>query len=53
MKVQLYSSFDIPGGNSSGEKMSATLETVDASGSVNIRLNGAESPINVPVASKK
>lgn len=53
VKVQLYSSFDVPGGISSGEKMSAKLETVDASGSVNIRLNGAESPINVPAAAKK
>lgn len=53
VKVQLYSTFDVPGGISSGEKMSAKLETVDASGSVNIRLNGAESPINVPRAAKK
>lgn len=52
-KVQLYSSFEIPGGISSGEKMSAKLETVDASGSVNIRLDGAESPINVPAVPKK
>lgn len=53
VKVQLYGSFDVPGGVSSGEKMSATLETVDASGSVNIRLSGAESPVNVPAAAKK
>lgn len=52
-RVALYSSFDIPGGISSGEKMSATLETVDSSGSVNIRLDGAESPINVPKSTKK
>lgn len=52
-KVQLYSKFDVPGGISSGEKMSAKLETVDASGSVNIRLDGAESPVNVPAAAKK
>lgn len=53
VKVQLNATFDIPGGICTGEKMSATLETVDASGSVNIRLNGAESPVNVPAAPKK
>ena len=52
-KVALYDTFDVPGGISTGEKMSATLETIDASGSVNIRLDGAESPINVPKAAKK
>ncbi len=52
-KVALYDNFEVPGGISSGEKMSATLETVDAAGSVNIRLEGAESPINVPKAAKK
>lgn len=52
-KVQLYSTFDVPGGISSGEKMSAKLETVDGAGSVNIRLEGAESPVNVPKAAKK
>lgn len=53
IRVQLYSTFDVPGGISSGEKMSAKLETVDASGSVNIRLEGAESPVNVPASAKK
>ena len=52
-KVALYDTFDVPGGISTGEKMSATLETIDASGSVNIRLDGAESPINVPKTAKK
>lgn len=53
IRTQLYGSFLIPGGKSDGAELRATLESVDASGSVNIRLEGAESPINVPKAAKQ
>lgn len=51
--TQPYASFVIPGGKADGSELKATLETIDASGSVNIRLEGAESPVNVPKASGK
>lgn len=51
--AQLNGTFDIPGGISSGEKMSATIESVDASGSVNIKVSGMESPVNIPKAQGK
>lgn len=51
--VQLHGSFAIPGGKCDGSELRATLESVDASGSVNIRLDGAESPINVRKADGK
>ncbi|MGN0868978.1 MAG: Amuc_1099 family pilus-like system protein [Akkermansia sp.] len=50
---QLGGNFVIPGGYSDGKPMNAKLESVDASGSVNILLEGVESPINIPAASKK
>ena len=53
VSVQLNGSFAIPGGKADGSELRATLESVDASGSVNIRLDGAESPVNVPKAARK
>lgn len=53
VRVQLGGSFLIPGGKADGSELRATLESVDASGSVNIRLDGVESPVNVPKASAK
>ena len=53
VRVQLDGSFLIPGGKADGSELRATLESVDASGSVNIRLDGVESPVNVPKASAK
>lgn len=53
IRTQPYASFVIPGGKADGSELKATLESIDASGSVNIRLNGAESPVNVPKASGK
>lgn len=51
--VQPYASFVIPGGKADGSDLKAVLESIDASGSVNIRLDGAESPVNVPKATGK
>ena len=53
IRSQLYGSFLIPGGKADGAELRATLESVDASGAANIRLDGAESPINVPKAAGK
>lgn len=53
VKTQPYASFVIPGGKADGSELKATLESIDASGSVNIRLDGAESPVNVPKAAGK
>ncbi len=53
IRTQPYASFVIPGGKADGSELKATLESIDASGSVNIRLDGAESPVNVPKASGK
>lgn len=53
VRVQLNGSFDIPGGNCTGEKMTATVESIDAAGSVNIRVSGIESPVSVPKAGGK
>ena len=53
IRTQPYASFVIPGGKADGSELKATLESIDASGNVNIRLNGAESPVNVPKASGK
>lgn len=46
-KVQLKGSFTIP-----GTDISCVLESVDGSGSVNVKPNGVESPVNVPKAAK-
>lgn len=51
--VQIEGSFVIPGGKADGSELRATLESDDANGSVNIRLDGAESPVNIPKASPK
>lgn len=51
--TQPYASFVIPGGKADGSELRATLESIDASGSVNIKLDGAESAVNVPKAAKK
>lgn len=53
IRTQPYASFVIPGGKADGSELKATLESIDGSGSVNIRLDGAESPVNVPKASAK
>ena len=52
-RTQLYGGFVIPGGKADGGELKAPLESVDAAGSANIRLEGAESPVNVPKASGK
>ncbi len=52
-RTQPFASFVIPGGKADGSELKATLESIDASGSVNIRLEGAESPVNVPKATGK
>ncbi len=46
--VNLNETFKIPG----NETISCTLESIDAQGTVNVRPNGAESPILVPKAAK-
>lgn len=46
-KVQLNGSFTVP-----GTDITCVLETVDKEGTVNVRPNGAESPVNVPKAAK-
>ncbi len=46
--VPLHGSFKVPG----DEKLSCTLESVDANGSANIRPEGAQSPVNIPAAAK-
>lgn len=51
--VALHAKFDIPGGNCKGEKVSATLVSIDDNKNVNIKIDGHESPINIPKASKK
>ncbi len=48
VRVPLHGSFKVPG----YEQMSCTLESVDANGSVNIRPEGAQSPVNVPAVAK-
>lgn len=53
VNVQLNGSFDIPGGSCSGKKVAATVESIDAAGSVNIRVDGLESPVSVPKAARK
>lgn len=53
IRAQLYGSFVIPGGKADGSELKAVLESVDGAGSANIRLEGAESPINVPKTSGK
>ncbi len=47
-RVPLHGSFKIPG----DEKINCLLESVDANGNVNIRPEGAQSPINIPRAAK-
>ena len=46
--VMLKDSFKVPG----DEKISCTLESIDAQGTVNVRPEGAESPVIVPKAAK-
>ncbi len=53
VNVQLNGGFDIPGGNCTGKKVAATVESIDAAGSVNIRVDGLESPVSVPKAAGK
>lgn len=48
VRVQLNGSFEIPGGSCTGEKVTATVESIDQAGSVNIRVDGLESPVCVP-----
>lgn len=53
VKCQEKGDFVIPGGYSDGKPMNAKLETLDKSGSVNISIEGMESPVNVPKAGQK
>lgn len=53
VNVQLYGSFLVPGGKADGSPLKAAVESVDGNGSVNIKLEGAESPVNVPKATGK
>lgn len=53
VNVQLNGGFEIPGGSCTGKKVAATVESIDASGSVNIRVEGLESPVSVPKAAGK
>lgn len=53
IKCQEKGSFVIPGGYSDGKPMNAKLESLDKSGSVNIAIEGMESPVNVPKAGQK
>lgn len=53
IETQPHASFVIPGGKADGSELKAKLESIDASGSVNILLEGAESPVSVPKASHK
>ncbi len=46
--VMLHDTFTIPG----NEKISCKLESIDAQGTVNVRPEGAESPVLVPKATK-
>ncbi len=46
--VPLHASFKVPG----DEKISCRLESVDANGSANILPEGAQSPVNIPAATK-
>lgn len=50
VKCQEKGSFVIPGGYSDGKPMNAKLESTDKGGSVNILVDGMESPVNVPKA---
>lgn len=52
IRVPLHGKFDIPGGNSQGKKVTATLVSVDKAGSVNIKIDGQESEINIPKRGK-
>lgn len=51
--VQPGASFIIPGGKADGAELKATLEFTNENGSVEIKLDGAESPVTVPKASAK
>lgn len=53
VSVQPNASFIIPGGKADGSELKAVLESIDASGEVNIKLEGAESPVKVRKASGK
>ncbi len=48
VRVPLHGSFKVPG----DEKISCTLESVDANGSANIRPEGAQSPVNIPAVAQ-
>lgn len=50
VKCQEKGTFAIPGGYSDGKPMNAKLESTDKAGSVNILVDGMESPVNVPKA---
>lgn len=53
IKCQEKGSFTIPGGYSDGKPMAGKLETIDKGGSVNITIEGLESPVQVPKAGQK
>ena len=53
VSVQPGASFIIPGGKADGAELKATLEFTNENGSVEIKLDGAESPVTVPKASAK
>ncbi len=51
--VQIGSDFTVPGGKADGSELKAKLEEVNGNGSVSVRLEGAESPVNVPKTARK
>ena len=53
VRAQLHGSFDIPGGKAGGAPLRATVESVDAGKSANIRIEGLESPVNIPKGASK
>ncbi len=48
IRVPLHATFKVPG----DERITCTLESVDANGSVNILPQGAQSPVNIPAATE-
>ena len=52
-RVQLNARFLIPGGNCNGAEVAARVESINADGSVMLRVEGLESPVNVPKAAGK
>jgi hypothetical protein len=53
IRTQPFASFVIPGGKADGSELKATLKFTNENGSVEILLEGAESPVTVPKASAK